>query len=407
MDVKGFCKDWPDTVIKTVNRRTVHAPAFESAKVFPLPMLPYSKFTVLAFFVGPLFLVACSDGEVPKAEPPGKGAVSLSEASFKFIEVASVAINGEGLGGVLPGRVAFRPQGLAAVGSPVSARVLNIHVRPGETVKAGAVLLTLQGVDAAAMRAAYDQASAKASAAEEMLRRQNEMLAKGVGLEVERFESEMRAREARAELERARRGVELIGSGKGDQFYLKAPADGVVLTVRPSVGTVVAPEAEALITIGDPKKLWIVAEVAETEVGAISKGLVAEVRVPAADLRFDAVIDGLGQLVDGEQRRLPIYLTPKTVPENRVLTPGMLAEVRIRSSNEGSIVSLPATAVLIKDGSRRIVYVQREDGRFEPREVRTGVSREGRVIILEGLKPGEKVVMRGALLLDGEAEQLL
>lgn len=369
-------------------------------------MIPQSKPAVLALLASTLLLIACSDTP-PPAEKEPHTALSLTEASQKFIEVAPVTVGGNGLGGILPGRVAFRPQGLAAVGSPVSARVLNIHVRPGEAVKAGAVLLTLQGVDAAAMRAAYDQAHAKANAAEEMLRRQSEMLAKGVGLEVERFESEMRAREARAELERARRAVELIGSGKGDQFHLKAPANGVVLTVRPSVGTVVAPEAEALITIGDPKKLWVVAEVAETEVGALNKGQAAEVRVPGADLRFDALIDGLGQVVDGEQRRLPVYLTPKSELENRALAPGMLAEVRIRSNQSSDIISLPATAVLIKDGSRRVVYVQREDGRFEPREVRTGVSREGRVVILEGLKPGEKVVVRGALLLDGEAEQLL
>jgi cobalt-zinc-cadmium efflux system membrane fusion protein len=370
-------------------------------------MIRHPKLAVLALFAGPLCLLACSEAPPPQTEKDKQTALSLSAASHKFIEIAPAGAGSNGLGGVLPGRVAFRPQGLAAVGSPISARVLNIHVRPGEAVKAGTVLLTLQGADAAAMRAAYDQANAKASAAEEMLRRQGEMLAKGVGLEMERFESEMRAREARAELERARRGIELIGSGKGDLFYLKAPADGVVLSIRPSVGTVVAPEAEALITIGDPRKLWIVAEVAETEVGGVSKGQIAEVRVPGADLRFDAVIDGLGQVVDGEQRRLPVYLTPRAVLENRTLSPGMLAEVRIQGSHNQDILSLPATAVLIKDGSRRIVYIQREDGRFEPREVRTGVSRDGRVTILEGLKPGEKVVIRGALLLDSEAEQLL
>jgi cobalt-zinc-cadmium efflux system membrane fusion protein len=127
------------------------------------------------------------------------------------------------------------------------------------------------------------------------------------------------------------------------------------------------------------------------------------VRVPAANLEFDATVDGLGSQVDPESRRLPVYLAMKTPP--RGLTAGMLAEVRFSGAREG--LSVPVAAVLIKDGRRRIVYVEREDGRFVAREVRIGQVAGGRVTVLEGLSPGERVVIQGTLLLDGEAEQLL
>ena len=55
----------------------------------------------------------------------------------------------------------------------------------------------------------------------------------------------------------------------------------------------------------------------------------------------------------------------------------------------------------------RVVYVERADGTFEARDVQTGRNREGRVVILQGLKAGERIVVRGALLLDTQAEQLL
>jgi len=133
-------------------------------------------------------------------------------------------------------------------------------------------------------------------------------------------------------------------------------------------------------------------------------GRKGEIRVPAADIRIEAVVEGVGKVVNGEQRRLPIYLSLKS--SSPKLTPGMLAEIRLSDATEAPL-SLPTTAVLIKDGSRRIVYIQNPEGKFEVRTVRTGVSREGRVTILEGLAAGEKVVVRGALLLDAEAEQLL
>ncbi len=65
------------------------------------------------------------------------------------------------------------------------------------------------------------------------------------------------------------------------------------------------------------------------------------------------------------------------------------------------------TFVLIKNGTDRIVYVRDEEGHYVARSVRTGMSRDGRVVILEGVTAGENVVVHGALLLDGESEQLL
>ena len=72
-----------------------------------------------------------------------------------------------------------------------------------------------------------------------------------------------------------------------------------------------------------------------------------------------------------------------------------------------SEISLPVSAVLIKDGKRRVVYVEKPDGTFEARDVETGRNRDGRVVILKGLTAGERVVVRGALLLDTQAEQML
>lgn len=334
--------------------------------------------------------------------------MTLSEAARKYLEIELLGAPNGALGGVLPGRVAFQTQSMAAIGTPLDARVIAITVRPGETVAAGTPLMTLQSADAAAARADLVQAQAKAAAAEDMLQRQEEMVGKGVGLEVERFEAETAARDARANLERARSAAALIGDGKGDRFVLRAPVDSVVLTVRATVGAVVSRGGDALVEVGDPKRLWVVAFAPESALAgltaSLTPGRTAEVRVPGADARFDAVLDGVGQVIDDEQRRLPIYLTLKGSTAR--LTAGMLAEVRLAAADD-SALSVPAAAVLIKDDNRRVVYVQDENGSFEPRTVRTGVSRDGRVTILEGLQPGDKIVVRGALLLDSEAEQQL
>jgi len=347
-------------------------------------------------------LSGCGGGQ---AHADARERAAPSVAGSEYLKIETVGAGTGAAGAALPGRVAFRPQALTAVGSPVTARVVSVDVRPGEKVRAGAALLTLQSADAASAKASLAQARAQTALAEDALRRQDEMVKKGVGLDVERFQAQVAVREARAELERAERAADLLGRGAGDRFVLRAPAAGVVLSLHANLGAVVAADGAALVEIGDPARVWVVADVPESEAAAIRAGGGARIHIPGAGADYAAKVDGLGPLVDGDLRRLPLYLafldTPAPVP-----TPGAMVEVRLDAVAD-SAPSVPVAAVLIKGGSQRLVYVQRGDGRFEARAVRTGDSRGGRVTLLDGVRAGEKVVVEGALLLDSQAEQLL
>ncbi|HUP93719.1 MAG TPA: efflux RND transporter periplasmic adaptor subunit [Burkholderiales bacterium] len=331
------------------------------------------------------------------------GGVALSDASLKFLTVEEVGSGGPRAYGPIPGKLAMRPQASSSLGAPTAGRVVSVLVRPGEPVTPGKVLVTLQSADAAGARASVEQASARAAGAEENLRRQNEMVAKGVGLELERFEAETRAREARAELERAGRASSLVGAGKGDVVSLRAPSAGVVVSIKAAVGAMVAPGGETLVEIADPTRLWVVADVPESDTRLVSKGQKVSVSIPSARREMDGVVDGLGSRIEPDTRRLSIYIHLKG--DVAGLSSGMYAELRFETT--GETLTVPVTAVLIKNGTQRIVYVQRSDGRFEARPVRAGQPSGGRVAILEGLKPGERIVVKGALLLDTAAEQLL
>lgn len=346
-----------------------------------------------------MVLSGCGGGA---REAAGEGPAKPAVAS-PYLKIETVGAGSGRAGATLPGRVAFRPQAMTAVGSPVTARVVSVDVRPGQSVQAGAPLLSLRSADAASAKAALAQARAQRALAEDALRRQEQMLAQGVGLEVERFQAQMAAREARAELERAERAASLLGQGTGDRFVLRAPAAGVVLSVGASAGAVVAADGAALVQIGDPSRLWVVADVPESEAAAIRAG--AGARVLAAGAEYAAVVDGVGPLVDGDLRRLPLYLN-FVQQHPPALAPGALVEVRLEAGGDAAL-SVPVAAVLIKGGSQRVVYVQGADGRFDARPVRTGASRGGRVTVLDGVRAGEKVVVEGALLLDSQAEQLL
>jgi len=241
--------------------------------------------------------------------------------------------------------------------------------------------------------------------AEEGLARQEEMVKRGVGLEVERFEAEMKARDARAELERAERNSALAGPGEGAQVHVRSPVDGVVVSVKAAPGATVQPGGDPLIEVGDPTRLWVVADVPEGEVALVKNATRAEVAISALNATLAGTIAGIAPRSDAETRRTPFYVELQDPPaETRA---GLLVRVTVYGASAEGEIWLPVTAVLLKDGSKRVVYIEEAGGRYVPREVELGDERAGRVRILKGLKPGERVVMKGALLVDREAEQLL
>ena len=169
------------------------------------------------------------------------------------------------------------------------------------------------------------------------------------------------------------------------------------------VGTAAEPGA-ALFMIGDPQAMNVVAEVFESDLPGIRLGSSVQVEVPQLPKPIKGTVRHLGATLDKESRRAAVVV--ELSEQNPVLRPGMQAKVGVQLSNLQEML-IPVTAVLIKDESRSVVYVQHENNQFEARVVTLGRPSRGMVPVISGLKVGEKIVVRGGLLLDGAASQLL
>ena len=337
------------------------------------------------------------------ASKPSSFSVRKESRAFLSVEPAQVLQPAEAIRA--PGRVEFRQQAVSGVGTPVAGRIAAVRVQAGNKVRAGDVLFLLHSPEAATARAALPTARAGLKAAEETARRQALMLARGVGLELEKLEADRQLAEARAEFDRANRTAQFLGEGDGAQVAVKAPIAGTVLDIKTTVGAAVEPGGEPLVELGDAGTLWIVAEVFERDLPLLREGDEARVELAISpDRPLRARVTALGAVFADEQRRAPVYIALTESAPN--LRPGMYARVAIQPRQQDHVL-LPAAAVLIKDGKRTVVYVETAEGVYEQRPVVVGESADGQVPVLEGIQPGERIVVRGALLLDGQAEQLL
>ena len=370
------------------------------------------KGAALVLAISALALGACGKQEqqaatgATQAQPAASARdLKLADSSRKFLVIEPVGAADNSFARSYFGRTAFRPKALSAVTALFSGRVASVAVEPGQAVKAGAVLFVIDSPEVLAARTSLDQARLRLRLAEEILARQTEMVQRGVGLEVERFEADMKVREAKSEVERAERNAALAGPGEGTKVRVRSPVSGIVVTVKATVGATVQPGGDALVEVGDPKALWVVADVPEGEADLVAKASRAEVAIAALHLKLDGRVAGIAPRSDAETRRTPFYVDLEKRPDD--LRAGLLTQVTLFGTSGDTQLTLPVTAVLLKEGGRRIVYVEEPSGRFVARGVEVGDERGGRVRVLKGLQPGERVVMRGALLVDREAEQLL
>jgi RND family efflux transporter MFP subunit len=180
---------------------------------------------------------------------------------------------------------------------------------------------------------------------------------------------------------------------------LEAPVSGVVTAKEVFSGQKVEP-GMALLTLTDLSRIWVEADFYEYEAGELKTGETAEL--------FSSYDPGLS--LKGNVTYIYPYLNPESRTlrarmefsnEDLRLKPGMFVDVQL-NLDMGESVVVPDSAV-IYSGLRKIVFVNTEGSRFEPREVMVGARSNGKVQILSGVLEGDRVAVKANFLLDAES----
>jgi RND family efflux transporter MFP subunit len=181
----------------------------------------------------------------------------------------------------------------------------------------------------------------------------------------------------------------------------RAPAGGIVLERKAVQGMRFMP-GEMLLTIADLSSLWLIADVAEQDIGRVRVGTPARVRLDAYPGQvFDGRVTFIYPTLKAETRSAQLRIELAN-PGGR-LKPAMFAQVELPiGASAGAQLVVPNSAV-IDSGAKRVVIVDLGAGRFEPREVKTGSRGDEFTVVTAGVKDGESVVVAANFLLDAES----
>jgi DNA-directed RNA polymerase subunit RPC12/RpoP len=158
-----------------------------------------------------------------------------------------------------------------------------------------------------------------------------------------------------------------------------------------------------LFHIADLSKVWIEASVYEGDLALIKEGQRAELELDQIQgIKLEGKVDFIYPYLDQKTRANNVRLVFDN--PSQTLKPEMYATVRIFNQSAEQAMAIPTEAV-IHSGKRKIVFVTKGDGKFEPREVKLGTETDdGYVEIVSGLFTDEKIVVSGQFLLDSESQ---
>ena len=307
----------------------------------------------------------------------------------------------------------------AAVASKITGRLVALMVEEGSRVKEGQVIARMENEDTLAARdqaeanlrtagANLELARAELVDASRSFQRNKELVGKEYISKSDYDLSEARYKKAEAAVNAAEAAVRasaaaLQGANVALEYSLiRAPFDAVVLTKNADIGDIVTPigaaanAKAAVVTIADMSSLEVEADVSETNLYLVKAGQPCEIQLDALpDSRFRGVVHTIVPTADRTKATVLIKVRfldkdPRVLPEMRAKVSFLSRPVK---RGENKLRTVVNGAALINRSEQRAVFLVKEN-RVVETPVRTGVFLGDMVEVLDGVKAGDKVVVK-------------
>jgi membrane fusion protein, heavy metal efflux system len=314
----------------------------------------------------------------------------------------------------IPGRIQVDEQYESRAGASITGRISTLDVNLGDEVKAGQRLATIKSTELAQFQLSYIKASQQVQLQTKAVDRAKQLLEADVisQAELQRREGELHA--ANAEVNAARDQLLVLGMAPGNISKLglqnsgmstsqvNSKITGTVIARKARLGQVVAP-AEELFVVADLSHVWAVAEIPEQQIAHIKEGQSLNIEVPALD---DAELTGtlafVGDIVNPATRTV---MARANISNNKMLLkPDMLITILLEAKPE-TVIAIPSTAVVRENNADHVFAQTLKSKQYKLLPVTLGRTYDGQKEVLQGLQPGDQIVLDGAFHVNNERKR--
>lgn len=314
----------------------------------------------------------------------------------------------------IPGRIQVDEQYESRAGASITGRISTLDVNLGDEVKAGQRLATIKSTELAQYQLSYIKASQQMQLQTKAVERAKQLLEADVisQAELQRREGELNA--ANAEVNAARDQLLVLGMAPASISQLglhnsgmstsqvNSKITGTVIARKARLGQVVAP-AEELFVIADLSHVWAVAEIPEQQIAHIKEGQSLNIEVPALD---DAELTGtlafVGDIVNPASRT--VMARANISNAKMLLKPDMLITILLEAKPE-KVIAIPSTAVVRENNADHVFVQSLKSKQYKLLPVTLGRTYQGEREVLQGLQPGDQIVLDGAFHVNNERKR--
>ncbi len=302
----------------------------------------------------------------------------------------------------LPGIVEADPARTVNILPPLTGRLMSLKVKLGDSVQAGQIIATMSSPDLAQAFADADKARDASELALRALERAREVNKTGANASKDMEQIQSAYVQAEAENNRAAARLKTLGvRGETDEktrlLNITSPIAGTVTVLNNGTGSYINDATATMMTIANLDSVWVTANVPEDLVATVQKGQAAEVTLAAyAGKTLKGKIDFLSAIIEPDTRRNKARISFANADGK--LKPNMFANVKLAVAQTKKIV-IPTSALLMNNDSIT-VFVEVAPWVFVRRTVELDKEDGEQVSILSGLSTGERIIVRGGVLLN-------
>ena len=272
----------------------------------------------------------------------------------------------------------------ALITPEMPGQIKKIHVREGERVAQGQLLVSL---NTETVRSTIDQLKTNYELAEETYEKQKNLWDQKIGSEIQYLQ----AKTAKESLESQIKATE----AQFRMAQIRAPYNGYVNKIYLKEGEL-ASQMMPLVEFVNMRSLSITADISENYVGSIKKGQVVEISFASIpDLKIKTPIRRVSKVIDQKNRTFEIEL--KIDNRGETIKPFMVSTIRINDFSADSAFVIPSV-VMKQDISGRYVYLIKKEGSKQvvvKKYITPGLSYQDQTMVDKGLTPGDKVIIQG------------
>jgi len=310
------------------------------------------------------------------------------------------------------GNIDFNEDRTVQVFTPYQGRIIDLYATLGDEVKQGQVLFTIDSPDLLTADSNLIAAAGVLELTTKALTRLRTLYESKSGVALKDLEQAISDQQtAEGNLRSARDAVRIFGKTEEEvdtiirerradnKLVVKSPISGRITARNAAPGLFVQPgSAPAPFSVADISNMWMLANVAESDVSAFKIGQPVKVSLISFPGRtFEGHISTIGSSVDPTMHRM--LVRSEIDDPNHELRQNMFATFVIETAPPTHSLAIPLSGVVREGDGTMNVWVSLGGRRFVERTVKTGITRDGQRQILKGVKPGEMVATDGAVFL--------